>query len=292
VLGEAGDFPTNVYIAAQTSALFQRTYSCVDAADLLTQIDAQVAVVLLTHVNYRTGRMHDLAQITRRAHEVGALVIWDLCHTAGAMPCELATHEVDFAVGCGYKYLNGGPGAPAFIYAARRHHERMSHPLTGWMGHRAPFEFTPVFEPAPGMRRMLAGTPSIVALQVLDTALGCFDDIDLAAVRHKGSALTDLFIRLADQELAGHGFGLLSPRDASARGSQVCLTHPQAYAIMQALISRGIIGDVRSPDILRFGVAPLYVRFVDVWDAIAGLRAIMQTRDYLDPVHQQRKTVT
>jgi kynureninase len=139
---------------------------------------------------------------------------------------------------------------------------------------------------------MLAGTPSIVALQVLDTALGCFDGIDLAAVRQKGSALTDLFIRLADQELAGHGFGLLSPRDASARGSQVCLTHPQAYAIMQALISRGIIGDVRSPDILRFGVAPLYVRFVDVWDAIAGLRAIMQTRDYLDPVHQQRKTVT
>jgi kynureninase len=292
VLIEADDFPTNGYIATEACRLFQRTLVSVQDKDLLNRIDEQVAVLVLTHVNYRTGRMHDLEGITQRAHELGALVIWDLCHTAGAMPCALSAHEVDFAVGCGYKYLNGGPGAPAFIYAARRHHASMSQPLAGWMGHRTPFAFAPHYEPAEGMRRMLAGTPAILSTQALEAALTAFEGVDLHAVRVKGVALTDLFIRLVDQELSGLGVAVLSPRAASERGSQVCLRHEQAYPVMQALISRGVIGDVRHPDILRFGFAPLYVQYLDVWNAISVLRDVLRDQAYLDPVHQHRKPVT
>lgn len=291
VLVETGDFPTNTYIAAEVAARSGKRLVSANTQDLISRIDERVAVVLLTHVNYRTGFMHDMADITRKAHEVGALVVWDLCHTAGAMPCSLSAHQVDFAVGCGYKYLNGGPGAPAFIFAAREHHAAMAQPLAGWMGHRSPFAFASNYEPAEGMRRMLAGTPSILALQALEAALSAFDGIDLQALRDKSVALTELFIRLLDQELSGLGFDLLSPREARHRGSQVSLRHERADPIMQALISRGVIGDVRRPDILRFGFAPLYVRFMDVWNAIAVLRELMHDQSYLDPAHQQHRTV-
>ncbi|MFZ9406165.1 MAG: kynureninase [Burkholderiaceae bacterium] len=292
ILGEANDFPTNTYISSSAASLFSREFKTVDADDLLAQIDQQVAVVVLTHVNYRTGRLHDMGAMTQRAHQAGALILWDLCHSAGVMPCELSAHQVDFAVGCGYKYLNGGPGAPAFVYAARRHHADLAHPLTGWLGHKAPFAFEKDYLPAHDLRRMLAGTPPVLGMQALEAALTAFDGVDLLAVRDKSQALTELFITLCQQKLKGQGFTLFSPRDPDRRGSQVSFTHAQAYPIMQALIARGVIGDVRAPDILRFGFAPLYLRYVDVWDAVACLAEIMHSQAYLDPAYQQRKTVT
>jgi len=249
-----------------------------------------VAIVSLTHVNYKTGRVHDMAGITRRAHAAGALVVWDLCHTAGAMPCDLNGCDADFAVGCGYKYLNGGPGAPAFVYVAKRHQSELRQPLKGWHGHARPFAFVDGYEIAPGIDRMLVGTASQLSLIALEAALEAFDGVDMVALRRKSVALTDLFIRLTDQELAG--FGLASPRDAAQRGSQVSLTHAQGYAIMQALIERGVIGDYRAPDILRFGFAALYVKFVDVWNAVATLKDVMATKAWMAPRFQQRKAVT
>lgn len=292
ILGETGDFPTNTYISASAASLFDREFKGVETDDLMAQINEQVAVVVLTHVNYRTGRLHDMAALTQRAHQAGALILWDLCHTAGAMPCDLSANQVDFAVGCGYKYLNGGPGAPAFVYAARRHHAVLAHPLTGWLGHDAPFAFEADYRPAQDLRRMIAGTPPVLGMQALEAALTAFDGIDLHALRAKSKVLTELFIALCEQELKDQGFALFSPRDPNQRGSQVSFTHDQAYPIMQALIARGVIGDVRAPDILRFGFAPLYLRHVDVWDAVACLADVMRHQSYLDPAHQQRKTVT
>jgi kynureninase len=295
ILGELGNFPTDGYVAGGVAELMNAEFVAVKPQAVLDHIDESVAIVSLTHVNYKTGRMYDMAGITRRAHEVGALVVWDLCHTAGAMPCELNRCNADFAVGCGYKYLNGGPGAPAFVFVAKRHQAGLSQPLTGWHGHARPFAFVDGYEAANGIDRMLVGTASQLGLIALEAALEAFDGVDLQALRRKSLALTDLFIRLIDQGISDQeltGFGLATPREEALRGSQVSLTHVQGYAIMQALIARGVIGDFRAPDILRFGMAALYVRFIDVWNAVAALKDVMATKAWAAPQFQQRKAVT
>ncbi len=290
ILGELGNFPTDAYIASGVAAMVDADFVAVPPLQILDSIDESVAVVSLTHVHYKTGRIHDMAAITARAQSVGALVVWDLAHTAGAMPCALNLCNADFAVGCGYKYLNGGPGAPAFVFAAKRHHASMQQPLTGWHGHARPFAFVDTFEPAPGMDQMLVGTAPLLGLLALEVALQAFDGVDLDLLRAKSVALTDLFIQLVDEELSG--FGLASPRESALRGSQVSLTHPDGYAIMQALIARGVIGDYRAPDILRFGFAPLYVGFTDVWNAVAKLKDVMASGAWRAPAFAQRKAVT
>ena len=290
ILGELGNFPTDAYIASGVAGLMAAEFVAVEPEAVLAAIDERVAIVSLTHVHYKTGRVYDMAAITRRAHEVGALVVWDLAHTAGAMPCDLNAVQADFAVGCGYKYLNGGPGAPAFVFVARRHQANVQQPLTGWHGHARPFSFDQAYVAADGMDRMLVGTASQLGLISLEAALQAFDGVDMQALRRKSVALTDLFIRLVDQEL--DGFAIVSPRDASQRGSQVSLAHPEGYAIMQALIARDVIGDYRAPDILRFGFTPLYVGFMDVWHAVATLKDVMATAAWDTPVFRQRKAVT
>jgi kynureninase len=290
ILGESGNFPTDAYIGSGVAELMNAEFVALAPEAVADAIDERVAIVSLTHVNYKSGRRYDMAELTRRAHAAGALVVWDLAHTAGAMPCDLNSCEVDFAVGCGYKYLNGGPGAPAFVFAARRHHAALRQPLTGWHGHARPFAFVEGYEPAPGIDQMLVGTASQLGLIALEAALQAFDGVDLQVLRQKSERLTEHFIRLADQELSG--FGLATPRDAALRGSQVALTHPDGYAIMQALIARGVIGDFRAPDILRFGFAPLYVRYLDVWNAMATLKEIMKTKAWATPEFMQKKAVT
>ncbi len=290
ILGELGNFPTDAYIADGIANLTDKQFLAVESKDVLAALNENVAVVSLTHVNYRSGTIYDMKAITQRAHEVGALVIWDLAHTAGAMPCDLNGCDVDFAVGCGYKYLNGGPGAPAFVFAAEKHHAHLKQPLQGWHGHAKPFEFTHDYVPAPGVDRLLVGTASQLSLIALEAALTAFEGVDMHQLRAKSLALTDLFIQLADEQLSG--FGLLTPRDQNIRGSQVALTHPEGYAIMQALIAQGVIGDFRAPNILRFGFAALYVRYIDVWNAIATLKNIMQLGTWQQPQFLQRKAVT
>jgi len=280
IVTERGNFPTDLYIVEGLIALLggRHQLRLIDRAAIAEAIDDDVAVLMLTHVCYRTGYMHDMAALTAQAHAKGALTIWDLAHSAGAVPVDLNGAQADFAVGCGYKYLNGGPGAPAFIFVARRHQERFQQPLQGWMGHAQPFAFENAYRPADGIARALCGTPPILSL----TALECGVDIALEApmsdVRAKSLALTDLFIELVDQLCAGRGLRLLTPREHHRRGSQVSYAHPEAAAIMQALIARGVIGDFRPPDILRFGFAPLYLRYVDVWDAAHALASVLSER--------------
>jgi kynureninase len=245
---------------------------------------------MLTHVNYRTGRMHRLDDLSAKAHACGALAVWDLAHSAGAVPVNLKgdgppEQAADFAVGCGYKYLNGGPGAPAFVWAHPRHSARMDReqlwqPLSGWLGHAAPFEFTSDYRPAGGVSRFMCGTPPVLSLAALecgvDTLLAAEPLGGLPALRRKSLALTELFIALVESRCAGQGLSLITPRDAHERGSQVSFTRPEgAYAIVQALIERNVIGDFRAPDVLRFGFTPLYTRFVDVWDAVEHLRGVL-----------------
>ena len=216
--------------------------------------------------------MHDMRAITRRAREAGAPIVWDLSHSAGAVPVDLQRCEADFAVGCGYKYLNGGPGAPAFLYVARELQARATQPLSGWMGHADPFAFAERYEPAPGIARFLCGTPSVISMSALDAALDLLLEASMEAIRRKSVALGDAFIELVDRHCAGSGLRLVSPREGSLRGSQVSYAHPESRAVMERLVERGVIGDVRAPDILRFGFAPLYTRYVDAWDAVMHLR--------------------
>jgi kynureninase len=228
-----------------------------------------------------------MAELTAAAHAVGALTIWDLCHSAGAFPVKLGDANVDFAVGCGYKYLNGGPGAPGFIYVARHHHAELYQPLAGWLGHAAPFSFVEDYRPAEGIARMRVGTPPILSMQALDAALDAFEGVDLRAVKAKADRLFELFTA----EIAGLGLGLATPSDPEQRGTQVSLRHPEAYAVMQALISRGVIGDFREPDILRFGLTPLYLRYEDVWRAARTLHEIISTAVWDRPDFRRRAKV-
>jgi kynureninase len=255
-------------------------------------IDRTTAVVMLTHVNFKTGWMHDMAATSRAAHAAGALILWDLAHSAGAVPVELGAVDADLAVGCSYKYLNGGPGAPAWAYVNPALQDALPATLTGWMGHATPFAFDPAYVPAPGIRRQLCGTPPIVAMATLEAALDLWSTVDMEAVRKKSVALCELFISLVERHCAGHGLALASPRDAARRGSQVSFAHPDGYAIMQALIARGVIGDFREPDVMRFGLAPLYNRYVDVWDAVAVLKDVLARRSWDDPAYRLRAAVT
>jgi kynureninase len=295
IVAEQGNFPTDVYVAAGVAELMGAELRCVAPEridEALHDAGAGLAALLLTHVNYKTGRLHDMRRITALAHAHGGLALWDLCHSAGAMPLDVGGCGVDAAVGCGYKYLNGGPGAPAFVFVAERHLETLRQPIQGWHGHAAPFAFVHDYEPHAGIERMLAGTAPQLGLIALEAALAVFDGVDMHAVRRKSIALCDLFIRLVDERLAGCGFGLASPRDGAARGSQVALTHEHGYAIMQALIARGVVADFRAPDILRFGFAPLYVRHVDVWDAVAALEGVMRGRAWDEAQYRAVKAVT
>jgi kynureninase len=230
--------------------------------------------------------------LIKAAHQAGALALWDLAHSAGAFPVDLNGCDADFAVGCGYKYLNGGPGAPAFIFVAERWQDAATQPLFGWMGHDAPFAFDLEYRPRQGIERFLVGTPPILSLVGLESGLDQFAGVDMAAVQRKSAALADLFIALVEQELAGHGLVLASPRDDRERGSQVSFRHPEGYPIMQALIARGVIGDFRAPDILRFGFTPLYVRFEDIWAAVQHLRAVMTEQAWQRPEFRRRAAVT
>lgn len=294
ILTEAGNFPTDVYMAEGLVSVLGEgaELRVVEKADIADAIDNDVAVVSLTHVDYRSGEMLDMAGITAATHAAGALALWDLSHSAGAVPVDLNGARADFAVGCGYKYLNGGPGAPAFLFVAERHQADAIQPLSGWMGHAAPFAFEDSYRPADGIARHLVGTPGILGLAALEQGLDLFADVDLAALRHKSVLLTEAFIGLVEQECAGHGFSVVSPRDPALRGSQVSLRHPDGYAIVQALIARGVIGDFRPPDILRFGFAPLYVRFRDVWSAVSHLSDIMESGDWDRPEFKQKAAVT
>lgn len=295
VISELGNFPTDVYVSARVAEMHGVELRCVAPEAVATAIadaGAEFALVHLTHVNYKTGLVYDMNAITAAAHAAGGLAIWDLAHSAGTLAVDLTAANADFAVGCGYKYLNGGPGAPAFVYAAKRHHSEIYQPIAGWHGHAKPFAFGHDYQPDPGIARMLTGTASQLGLIALETALSVFGDVDMAVLQAKGVALGDLFIRLADQELAAHGFGLASPRDGAKRGSQVSLTHPEGYAIMQATIAQGAIGDFRAPDILRFGFAGLYVTYTDIWDAVAILRTVMEQRLWDQPKFKALKAVT
>ncbi len=307
IVSERQNFPSDLYIADTLARAHGFELALVDQAEIAAHLDERLAILLLTHVNYRTGRMHPMAEITRAAHRAGAIMVWDLAHSAGVVPIRLdgggTTDDApDFAVGCGYKYLNGGPGAPAFAWAHPRHTARMDRdgwrqPLAGWMGHAAPFAFTPDYAPAAGVARFLCGTPPILSLAALECGLDSVLEAEtsggLAAIRRKSIALTDLFIDLVESRCEGHGLRLVTPRSAAARGSQVSFARDVGgYAIVQALIERGVIGDFRAPDLLRFGFAPLYTRFVDAWDAVDRLKDVLVSELWREPRFSVRAAVT
>jgi len=243
-------------------------------------------------VDYRTGRRHDMKALTALAHEKGALTMWDLAHSAGAFAVDLTGAGADFAVGCGYKYLNGGPGAPAFLYVRPEKQNRVRPLLAGWMGHEAPFAFDQDYRPLEGVGRMRVGTPPVISLAGLDAALDVWDDVDMAAIRAKSVGLCDLFIEEVERRCAGHGLRLISPRDAAQRGSQVSFAHEQGYAIVQALISKGVIGDFRAPDVMRFGFTPLYLSYADVAKAAEILADVLDKRLWDHPDFLTKAAVT
>lgn len=255
-------------------------------------LDDEVAVVLVNHVDFRSGALRDMAALTERIHRAGALVVWDLCHSAGALPVALDAARADFAVGCSYKYLNGGPGAPAFIHVARRHQGAARQPLSGWWAHARPFAFEPGFAPDPGIRAFQTGTQPILSLRALEGALSLWEGIDLDAIRRKSQSLSSLFVELVEAGCAGPGLRLASPRDPALRGSQVAFAHADAYPVMQALISRGVIGDFRAPDLLRFGFAPLYLSHADVARAAEVLREVLASGAWRAPQFARRSAVT
>lgn len=295
IVAEASSFPTDLYVAEGVRAARADVtirLEGVDGDDLVELIDAETAVVLVNQVDYRSGRLRDLAAVTRRAHEMGALVIWDLCHSAGVMEVGLNRHGADMAVGCGYKYLNGGPGAPAFLFCARRHLAEVRQPLSGWWGHARPFDFAPAYAPDPGIRKFLCGTQPILSLRAARAGIELAGEYSMGYVRGKSVALTESFIALVEASCRDLGVGLFSPRASGQRGSQVALSHPEAYAVVQALIARGVVGDFRAPDVMRFGFAPLYIRHVDVVRAARTLEQVLAGRVWDDPRYQARAAVT
>ncbi|WP_271898745.1 kynureninase [Candidatus Phyllobacterium onerii] len=295
IVSERDNFPTDLYIAEGVAKQIGKGHRLVladtpkDIPDLLNE---DVAVLMLTHVNYRNGYRHDMAALTKAAHDKGILVIWDLAHTAGAMPVDLTGAQADFAIGCGYKYLNGGPGAPAFLYVNPRHHGGFRQPLSGWFGHRAPFDFDSVYAPSSNIEQYLCGTPPVLAMVAMDEAMSLWDDVDLEAVRTKSIGLCDFFIQEVGEFAEEFGLTLVTPQDSDQRGSQVSYACDNGYAIMQALIARGVIGDFRAPDIIRFGMTPLYLSFAEVAQAAAILKEILATRAWDQPEYQVRGAVT
>ena len=311
IVSERSNFPTDLYIAESLAREHGARLHLVDSVDELpAALTADLAVLMLTEVNYRTGHLHDMKAVTAAAHQAGGLMIWDLAHSAGALPVDLTAADADFAVGCGYKYLNGGPGAPAFVWAHPRHAEHSWQPLAGWMGHAAPFQFTTDYTPAPGIQRFLCGTPAMLAMAALDCGVDSVLAAEplggMAALRQKSIALTEAFIALAEARCADLGVRLASPRDAAQRGSQVCLSlaaplQHAAYPVVQALIARGVIGDFRAgdparldavPHILRFGFTPLYIGFADVFDAVEHLHQVLSTGEWREARFNKVEAVT
>jgi len=293
ILSEAGNFPTDLYVAQGITAFLpQISVRAVEPGQMQDAINDDVVAVLLTHVHYKTADKYDMAAITRRAHDCGALMIWDLCHSAGAVEVDLSAADADLAVGCGYKYLNGGPGAPAFLYVAKRLQAELQSPITGWLGHAAPFAFTGDYRPAPDIGRFLSGTPPILGLTALEIGVDMLTEAPRAQLFEKGQKLCSLFIDLVEQNCAGTGIEIATMRDPKVRGSHVSLRHAQGYPIVQALIAEGVIGDFRAPDILRFGFTPLYLSYADVWRAADILRDVLATGRWDDARFKARAQVT
>lgn len=293
VLTDVANFHSDIYIVEAMARRAGRpiTVKAIDRATLDEQLNDDVALVMLTHVDYRTGEMLDMKGITADVHAVGALMLWDFAHSAGAVPLDVTDADVDFAAGCGYKYLNGGPGAPAFLYVRASWQGVLENPFPGWMGHARPFDFELAYEPAKGMQAFVTSSPSIIALAAMEGALSVWDQASIEQVRTKSLAMTDLFIALVEERLPGV-FELVTPREHAKRGSQVALRHADGYAVIQALVERGVIGDFRAPDICRFGFAPLYLRYVDVHDAVEHIAQVMISEVFLDPRFAVRNAVT
>jgi kynureninase len=292
LITDGNSFPTDQYLADAVGRMLGLTVVRVHPNNLGEYLTEDVAAVAFSMVDYRTGELFDAAGITAAVHDSGALMLWDLCHAVGALPVALDDLGSDFAVGCTYKYLNGGPGSPAFAYIAARHLTNADLPLTGWHGHRAPFDLEQQFEPSATIERARIGTPPLLSMLALDAALDAFGGVDMAAIRTKSLALTDLVIMYADSELAGCEVSVVTPRAHERRGSQVALRMPHAYEVCQALIARGVIGDFRAPDLLRLGFAPLYLRYADVWDALVALRAVLTEGEFRRPEFAVRSAVT
>ncbi|MER6361416.1 kynureninase [Kitasatospora sp. NPDC001527] len=291
VLGDRAAFPTDLYIAEGVTGLVPGTRSVlIDPAELDEHLDGDVAAVVLSHVDYRTGELLDMPGITARVRAAGALMIWDVCHSVGALPVELTASGADFAIGCTYKYLNGGPGAPAFLYVAERHLAAgPPQPLSGWFGHARPFAFEPGYEPKEGIGRFLTSSPSLLGQAALEASLDVWERADRAAVRAKSLALTDLFIALVEDL---DGVEVATPREHARRGSQVALRHADGYPVVQALIARGVIGDFRAPDLMRFGFTPLYLSHTEVWDAARHLAQVLESGEWKDGRFARRGEVT
>jgi kynureninase len=295
IVAERGDFPNDLYIAQ--GLVKQLDGACElrlidDPSELPAALQADTAVAMLTQVNYRSGYMHDMAALTQLIHQRGALALWDLAHSAGAVPVDLNGVGADGAVGCTYKYLNGGPGSPAYVWVPHRLQTQFEQPLSGWWGHRAPFAMDPVFQPDDGIGRFLSGTQPIVSLALVECGLDVFLQTDMQAIRDKSLALTDLFIELVEARCDEFPLRIVTPREHAQRGSQVSIAHPHGYEVMQALIARGVIGDYREPEILRFGFTPLYTRYVDAWDAVEALRDVLANETWRAPEFAARVAVT
>lgn len=292
ILSDSGNFPTDLYMAEGLVRMLGRGHEIrvVEPEDVAEAIDESVAALMLTEVDYRTGRLHEMAELTARAQAAGALTIWDLAHSAGALPVDLTAAGADFAAGCTYKYLNAGPGAPAFVYVAPAHQAAVEPALSGWLGHEAPFAFDPDYRPAPGIGRMRVGTPPVIAMAALDAALDIWEGVDMGRLRARSQDLTARFIERV--ETACPSLALASPRVPAERGSQVSFRHPEGYAVMQALIARGVIGDFRAPDMMRFGIAPLYNTEADIDHAAATLADILDGRLWDRPDFHARAAVT
>ena len=292
ILSDSGNFPSDLYMAEGLIRTLDRDLELriVEPEDVEAALGDDIAVMMLTQVDYRTGRMHDMARLTARAHDAGAIALWDLAHSAGAVPVDVAAANADFAVGCSYKYLNSGPGGPAFIYVAPRHADLVNPALSGWLGHASPFAFDLSYQPGAGIERMRVGTPPVIQLAALEAALDVWDMVDMADVRARAVELSEMFITEVERRCPE--LKLASPRDATQRGSQVSFTHPEGYAIMQALIAHGVIGDFRAPDILRFGITPLYVGEADIMNAATALQNIMDGRLWDRDAYKVRSRVT
>lgn len=293
ILTEEANFPTDLYVAGgAVDLLAGRELRLVDRSAVGGALDESVCAMLLTHVDFRTGEQLDMSALTQAAHDAGALTIWDLSHSTGAVRLDLHAADADLAVGCGYKYLNGGPGAPAFLYVRRSLQAELANPVPGWLGHASPFTFEPAYRPAPGLRSWMTGSPPVLAIAALEQSVDLFLAADMRQLAEKSQQLTDLFIRLSDARLGPYGFEVASPRDAQRRGAQVSLRHARGLAIVQALIARGVIGDFRDPNLCRFGFAPIYTRYVDVWEAVERIVDVMESHAYEDPEYAERGYIT
>lgn len=294
VISEPGNFPTDLYMLQTAIATLGDGHALqlVPREEVIAHITDDTALVLLTHVHYKTADVHDMAAVTKAAQDKGAMVLWDLSHSVGALPIQLNACDADLAVGCGYKFLNGGPGAPAFLFVAERHHATLVSPLGGWMGHARPFAFTDQYEPADGIARFLCGTPPIVAVAGLECGVDLHLEADMTEIARKSRAMAELFIAMVQARCGEHDVTLVGPPSGAPRGSHVSFRHAHGYAIMQALIARGVIGDFRAPDIMRFGLTPLYLRYADIAHAVDVLEDVLRTNAWRAPEYQVRQAVT